>query len=106
LEKFPADADALRLPKLALQFTEKDLGELTPGKDQTFDLVITNRGMLFLRGMISTDCDWLVFGDRRGPSHKMFQTRSIFTIPVRVLGSNRTGLSHCTPTWWTPTAGP
>src|SRR5262245_27329895 len=47
LEKFPADADALRPPKLALQSTEVDLGELNPGADHKFELIIINQGMLF-----------------------------------------------------------
>src|ERR1051325_12030864 len=87
LEKFPADPDALRLPQLALESPEKYLGLLTPGTDHTFELMISNRGMLVLRGMISSSCHWLAFGERSGASSlKMFQTRNMFTLPVRVLG--------------------
>jgi hypothetical protein len=87
LEKFPADADALRPPKLGVQGNEKDLGTLEPGTSSKFELTIQNQGMLVLRGMVLSDCDWLCLGDNPGgPSSKMFQTRHKFTLPVRVLG--------------------
>ncbi len=87
LEKFPADPNALRRPQLALLSTEENLGALTPGTDHRFDLMITNRGLLVLRGMVTTNCEWLSFGDGTGPALKMFQTRGIYTLPVRVLGN-------------------
>lgn len=86
LEKLPADPDALRAPKLALESNEKYLGLLAPGTDKTFELTIINQGMLVLRGMVLANADWLVFGDRSGPAQKMFQTRNFCNIPVRVLG--------------------
>ena len=87
LEKFPADADALRPPKLSVPSAEENLGTLEPGKDHKFEVEITNQGMLVLRGLITTDCDWLCFGEHTaGPSSKMFQTRHKYTLPVRVLG--------------------
>ena len=91
LEKLPVDPDALRPPKLAVQDTEINLGPLTPGTDQKFALGIINQGRLVLRGMISLDCDWLVFDDRSGATLKMFQTRSVCDMPMRVLGSKLRG---------------
>lgn len=93
LEKFPADADALRPAKVALDSPEKDLGQLVPGKNHNFELTIINQGMLFLTGSISLNSDWLVFGDQSGLRQKLFQTRNFCTIRVRVLGSKlRAGL--------------
>jgi hypothetical protein len=87
LEQLPVAGDTLRPPKLAVPSAEEDLGTLEPGKDHKFELRITNQGMLVLRGMVTTECDWLSFGERAGgPSLKMFQTRNVFTLPVRVLG--------------------
>ena len=43
--------------------------------------------MLLLHGTVSSDCDWLVLGERAGPSLKMFQTRSEHTLPVHVVGN-------------------
>jgi hypothetical protein len=87
LEKFPADPDALRPPKLALESTEKYLGLLTPGTDRTFELRIINQGMLVLRGMVLSNADWLAVGERGGPAQTMFQTRNFCNIRVRVLGN-------------------
>ncbi len=87
LEKFPADPDALRLPKLGVQSPEETLGPLAPGADHRFEVTIKNQGMLVLRGMIFTACDWLVLGDRPGPCEKILQTRNIFSLPVRIQGN-------------------
>jgi hypothetical protein len=87
LEGLPADADALRPARLALPATIEDLGELQPGQEHKFDVVIENHGVLLLRGSVTTDCDWLFFRDRQdNTSAKLFQTRDSFTLPVRVAG--------------------
>ncbi len=86
LEKFPADPQTLRPPELVLPSAEENLGALTPGIDHRFDLLISNRGLLVLRGMATTTCEWLSFGDGTVPALKMFQTRGIYALPVRVLG--------------------
>jgi hypothetical protein len=88
LERLPADAEALRPPKLALTSNVEDLGTLEPGKDYKLDVVIENQGMLVLRGSIVTECDWLAFGDHQGStSTKLFQTRDTYGLSVRVVGS-------------------
>jgi hypothetical protein len=88
LEGLPADAEALRPPKLALASPVEDLGALEPGKDRKIELAIENQGMLLLRGSGTTDCDWLSFGDQQGnASAKLFQTRDTYTLSVRVVGS-------------------
>ncbi len=87
LEGLPADAEALRPPKLALTSPVEDLGALEPGKDHKFQLVIENQGLLLLRGSVTTDCDWLFFSDRQGnASAKLFQTRDAYTLSVRAGG--------------------
>jgi hypothetical protein len=88
LEGLPADPEALKPAKLALTSTTEDLGELEPGKDYKLDVVIENQGVLLLRGSVTTDCDWLFFGDRQGnTSAKLFQTRDSYTLSVRVMAS-------------------
>jgi len=87
LEGLPADAEALRPPKLALTSPVEDLGELEPGKDHKFQLVIENQGLLLLCGSVTTNCDWLFFSDRQdNASAKLFQTRDSYTLSVRVGG--------------------
>ena len=68
LEKFPADANVLRPPKLALPAPEEDLGTLEPGKDHKFEVRISNQGMLVLHGTAATDCEWLTLGDKNNAS--------------------------------------
>jgi hypothetical protein len=93
LEKLPADADCRQPPTLALDSAEEHLGQLTPGADLGFELVIRNQGMFLLRGVVASSCDWIVFGDRTGPTQKMFQARKVCAMPVRVLGHKlRAGL--------------
>ncbi|MBI3823404.1 MAG: hypothetical protein HY289_12105 [Planctomycetes bacterium] len=87
LEKFPADPEYLRPPKVSLQPAVEDLGQLTPGTDKKFELVVVNQGMLLLHGTVSSGCDWLVFDNRTGPAQKVFQTRNFFSVQVCVLGS-------------------
>jgi hypothetical protein len=86
LDRLPADPEAQRPPKLGVFPAEEDLGTLEPGKDRTFELHISNQGMRVLRGMATTDCEWLSLGDRQGSALKMFQTRGTYSLPVRVLG--------------------
>lgn len=93
LEKFPVDTQTLRPPKLAVPTKEEDLGTLAPGTNKKFELMLSNQGMLVLRGMIFTDCDWLAFGTPSGGNQKIFQTRGVFSIPVHVIGHKlRAGL--------------
>ncbi|MBX9678377.1 MAG: PPC domain-containing protein [Gemmataceae bacterium] len=93
LEKFPVDTQTLRPPKLAVPTKEENLGTLAPGTNKKFELMLSNQGMLVLRGMIFTDCDWLAFGTPSGGNQKIFQTRGVFSIPVHVIGHKlRAGL--------------
>lgn len=87
LEKFPTDPDVLRPPQLSVSTTEQDLGTLAPGTDRTFPLQIANKGLLVLRGMVTSDCEWLSIGEPAGqPAMRMFQTRANHTLTVKVLG--------------------
>jgi hypothetical protein len=117
LERLPADPEFLKAPKLVVSPAEINLGDLKPGIDTTFDLVIRNEGMLFLHGIVLSNYDWLVFADQvkplgttpttmtvhsepsqahpdRARTHdKIFQTKLGCAIPVRVLGNKlRAGL--------------
>ena len=115
LERFPADAQFLRPPRLAVGAADIQLGPLVPGGDYTFDLVVENQGMLLLHGVAQSHCDWLAFAEparplalERGPvvaqpcpphaghglaAQKFFQTKLGCTIPVRVVGAKlRAGL--------------
>ena len=111
IERFPADPEFLRPANPAVAIPEVRLGQVAPGTDYVFDLVILNQGMLLLHGTVSSNFDWLVFGEQvddvpvekptlnfralaqvadlgdHRPSAKHFQTRQGCTIPVLVRGS-------------------
>jgi hypothetical protein len=94
LEKLPADLEFLRPPKVSVETAEPNLGQLAPGTDKKFELVIANQGMLLLHGTVTSGSDWLVFDSRTGPSQKIFQTRNFCTIPVWALGAKlRAGMA-------------
>ena len=62
------------------------LGQLTPGTDSRFDLIVANHGMRLLYGAVASDCDWLTLGEGPGQVQKVFQTAHEVTISVRVEG--------------------
>jgi hypothetical protein len=84
LEKFPADV--LQAPKLAVEPTQVNLGQVRPTGDTTFDLLLSNVGMRLLVGTVSSECDWLVFGEGAGQNRQMFQTTGEIRVPVKVKG--------------------
>jgi hypothetical protein len=91
LAAFPSDV--LQPPKLRAEPTVLSLGQVTPGRDSRFDLLLVNQGMRLLYGAVASDCDWLVLGEGPGQSQKVFQTAGGITIPVQVLGRKlRAGL--------------
>jgi hypothetical protein len=88
LEKLPADPGAVRPPKLAIEEPGFDFGRLTPRSQGAFDLTIFNQGMFLLHGAVSTDCNWIAFGDNEPSSSVTFRTRQSCTIPVRLVSDN------------------
>ena len=88
LEKLPADPGAVRLPKLAIEHPGFDLGRLAPRTDGTFDLTIFNQGMYILYGSVSTNCDWIAFGDNDLAASMPFRTPQTCSITVRLVSHN------------------
>ncbi len=73
--------------KLCVEPLQFNLGQLTVGKDQRWELRLENGGMRLLTGTISCDdCIWLALGDGGGSPRKVFQFRSGLVIPVHVRG--------------------
>lgn len=84
LEKLPTDPGVYRAPKLELDVNEMNLGQIEPGVDKQVDLTLFNQGMCVLHGTVTTNCEWLVLGERA--ASWMFQTRNSCSIPIRVSG--------------------
>jgi hypothetical protein len=85
-------SDVLQPPQLAVEPREINLGQIAPGTDGHFELVLSNQGMRLLAGAVASSCDWLVLGDGPGQSQKVFQTTAGAHIPVKLLtGKLRAG---------------
>ncbi|GIW79955.1 MAG: hypothetical protein KatS3mg105_1762 [Gemmatales bacterium] len=89
LDQFLAQlpSDAVKPPKLAVEPTEINLGQLKVGEDRTLQIDLRNQGMRLVYGSISVvDCVWLAVGEGKGGRQKLFQFGDSLTIPLRVRG--------------------
>jgi len=77
---------SLAAPKLRVVPPQLDLGTLTPGRGQRFDLRLVNDGMRLLYGSVTSDCKWLALGDGPGAPQKLFQCGADASVRVQVRG--------------------
>jgi len=85
LDKLPTDV--LRGPKLAVEPTEINLGQLTNRSNRHFELRLFNQGMRLLFGSVTCENGvWLALGESPGAPQKVFQFESELTIPVQIRG--------------------
>jgi hypothetical protein len=84
LAKLPSNVVAP--PRLEVEPTELNLGQLQPGEDRHFGLNLTNQGMRLLYGSVSCDCGWLTVGEAPGAPQKLFQFKHELDVPVHVRG--------------------
>lgn len=84
LAKLPAQA--LQAPKLKVEPSEVNLGEMKIGTDRTFELHLANQGMRLIYGTIASDSKWLTFGEGALATQKLFQFGADTTITVHVRG--------------------
>jgi hypothetical protein len=85
LTKLPSDVIAP--PKLLVEPTEVNLGQLQVGEDRDLELHLTNLGTRLIYGSVAcVDCIWLAVGEGAGSPHKLFQFRGELVIPVHVRG--------------------
>jgi hypothetical protein len=85
LAKIPSDV--VETPKLQVEPTEVNLGQLKIGEDRTLELHLANQGMRLLYGSVNCeDCVWLSLGDAPGARQKLFQFGGELIIPVHVRG--------------------
>jgi hypothetical protein len=74
-------------PRLEVEPTEINLGQLRPGEDRVLELHLSNKGMRLLFGSVSVDnCVWLAVGEAPGAPQKLFQFNHELDIPVHVRG--------------------
>ncbi|MGE3803168.1 MAG: hypothetical protein AB7K24_00690 [Gemmataceae bacterium] len=80
---------AVQPPRLVVEPTEINLGQLKVGEDRTFDLHLRNQGMRLVHGSIQVDdALWLAVGPGRGGAQKLFQFGSELVLQVRVRGKH------------------
>ncbi|HVS36466.1 MAG TPA: zinc ribbon domain-containing protein, partial [Gemmataceae bacterium] len=80
-------ANTIEPAKLHVESLQVNLGQLTIGKDQRWELRLANQGMRMLSGTIAVEEGaWLALGEGGGSPRKVFQFQSNTTIPVQVRG--------------------
>jgi hypothetical protein len=85
LAKLPGDV--VDAPKLEVEPTVINLGELQVGQDRELELHLCNKGMRLLYGAVVCDnCVWLTVGEVAGASQKLFQFTHELDIPVHIRG--------------------
>ena len=65
--------NTLQNPKLKVEPTEINLGQMSIGTDRTLELHLENVGMRLLYGTVASDSKWLTLGDAPGNQQKLFQ---------------------------------
>lgn len=78
----------LQPPKLKVEPSEVNLGQLRMGTDRNLELHLSNLGMRLLYGSVSSDSKWLTFGEGAGASGKLFQFGHEAVIQVHVKGQH------------------
>lgn len=79
----------LESPKLLVEPTEVNLGQIPVGEDRQFELHLTNQGSRLLYGSVTCDdCVWLAVGEAPGGPQKVFQFGSECAIPIQVRGKH------------------
>ena len=81
-------SEIMQPPRLSVEPTLLNLGQIRPGVDSRFELNIVNQGMRLLSGTVSSDSDWLVLGPGNGANQIAFQTAIEQQMSVRVVGRN------------------
>lgn len=85
LEQLPTDV--LEPPRLLVEPTEINLGQLKIGEERQFELHLLNQGMRLLHGTVTVEgCVWLGLGEAPSTPQKHFQFGSEQVIPVRIRG--------------------
>jgi hypothetical protein len=85
LDKLPTEV--VREPKLAVEPTFINLGQLSNRDDRQLELHLYNQGMRLLYGSVSCDdAAWLALGDAPGSPRKVFQFGSELVMPVQIRG--------------------
>jgi hypothetical protein len=79
--------NAIEPPRLEVEPTEVNLGQMKPGEDRELELHLANKGMRLLYGSVTCDnCVWLGLGDAPGATEKLFQFTHDLDLSLHVRG--------------------
>lgn len=85
LDKLPTEV--IHKPKLVVEPTEVNLGQLTSRANRLLELHLYNQGMRLLYGSVTSENSvWLALGEAPGAPRKVFQFGRELVIPVQVRG--------------------
>lgn len=86
LAKLPTHV--LEAPKLKVEPSEINLGQVPMGGERQFELHLNNQGMRLVYGSVVSDSKWLTLGESPGSAQKLFQFGGTATIPVHIRGQH------------------
>jgi len=87
LSKLPSNV--LASPKLKLETTEINLGQMQIGQNRNFEIHLENQGMRLLYGTITcadANSNWLTLSDHPGTTSKNFEFRQDQVVKIKVCG--------------------
>jgi len=85
IERLPTEV--VDPPRLKVEPSFVNLGQVKIGDSRRFELQISNQGMRLLYGSIAVQkAGWLALGDEQGVPEKSFQCDHQLTIPVQIRG--------------------
>ena len=86
LGKLPTQV--LEAPKLHVEPTHMNLGQMAVGAERTIELQLANHGMRLIYGSVASDVPWLTIGKGTGRPSRILEFIDDLRVPVQVRGQN------------------
>ena len=86
LGKLPTQV--LEAPKLNVEPTDMNLGQMAVGGERTIELQLANHGMRLIYGSITSEVPWLTIGKGTGRPTRILEFIDDLRVPVQVRGTN------------------
>ena len=86
LGKLPTQV--LEAPKLNVEPTDMNLGQMAVGGERTIELQLANHGMRLIYGSITSEVPWLTIGKGTGRPTRILEFIDDLRVPVQVRGIN------------------
>ena len=86
LGKLPTQV--LEAPKLHVEPTDMNLGQMAVGGERTIELQLANHGMRLIFGSVTSEVPWLTIGKGTGRPSRILEFIDDLRVPVQVRGQN------------------